>query len=202
MIIIEDRIERNEISKNNIKNKLYILSRDFPFDMPFEIRKEILKWRVVSKSPYSYSYYNITNKTWDDSFDDKFLRVSDHWNFFTRDKIHCETTDKKDYKGDWSIGEFQPKIKKYKIIKSLKKDNNSVSKCIDKLDDVQLKKNILMLEKDEDFVFAMKKVNLGKMKMTKSIITSIFYYRQFFYYDEKNILHIKDRVKNLLTILK
>ena len=38
MIIIEDRIERNEISKNNIKNKLYILSRDFPFEMPFEIR--------------------------------------------------------------------------------------------------------------------------------------------------------------------
>lgn len=86
MIIIEDRIERNEISKNNIKNKLYILSRDFPFDMPFEIRKEILKWRVVSKSPYSYSYYNITNKTWDDSFDDKFLRVSDHWNFFTHQR--------------------------------------------------------------------------------------------------------------------
>ena len=195
--INEKDIEKNELSPNNIKKSLFVLSKDFSYDMPFEIRKEILNWKVVSKSPYSFSFYNITNKSWDDSFEKEFLRVSDHWNFFKQDYIHCRTEDGNNYKGYFSVGKFNPKSKKYKL------DESSISKCIDKMSNSELKINVQNLEKDEDFVFAVKKVLSGKIKEKnlQSCVTYYkTYYRNFFYTDDKNVLHVKEKILKFLTI--
>jgi len=43
--------ERDTFSNNNIKKYLYLLSEEFPNDMPLECRQTILSWKVVSKSP-------------------------------------------------------------------------------------------------------------------------------------------------------
>lgn len=60
-------IERNNYSISNIKNKLDLYSNKlFHISMPLGLRSEILNWIVVSKSPYSYSFYDITNKFWDE----------------------------------------------------------------------------------------------------------------------------------------
>jgi hypothetical protein len=65
--------------------------------LPKSVDYRIVEWMIenwgdiVNKSPYGFSYYNA-EKDWDYT-EDKSLRLSDHWNFYSRatgDKIHCK----------------------------------------------------------------------------------------------------------------
>ena len=112
--IMEGPTERDVSSINNIKKDV---DRMVPASMPTELVSIIKKWKVVSKSPYSYSFYNITNKSWEDDQDKPFLRVADHWNFTTaRDnRIHCKT-DVGTKPNHWTLAERNPKNGVYKVI--------------------------------------------------------------------------------------
>lgn len=59
MILFEETI-RNEKSGNNIKGNLLL---NVPDDMAQGLIDIMKTWKVVSKSPYSYSFYDITNFT-------------------------------------------------------------------------------------------------------------------------------------------
>lgn len=62
--------------------------------LPDEVVDELLSWKKISKSPYSLSFYNDFGIAWD-SKPEGSLRLSDHWNFESRGKVHCKlnTTD-------------------------------------------------------------------------------------------------------------
>ena len=143
MYLIEQDSERDELAANNIKKSLFLLSPLFSDTLCKEARELILKWKVVSKSPYGYSYYDITNKSWEDSQDTPFLRVADHWNFTTRGQTHCRTEDGKNYDGKWVLGEYQPDTKFYKILKVWNKEENTLTDLVNSLSDSELKSEIL-----------------------------------------------------------
>lgn len=55
------------------------------------IINEVLKMtNWISKSPYSYSFYDTTEKTWGYTPEGS-MRFSDHWNFVSRGETHCVT---------------------------------------------------------------------------------------------------------------
>lgn len=83
--------------------------------MPVEAQKERDSWKIVNKSPYSQSYYNSWDIDWDHKPEGS-LRISDHWNFYSKGKDHCVT----DIKGPvwWALGKYDNGI--YKILKQYK----------------------------------------------------------------------------------
>jgi hypothetical protein len=48
--------------------------------MPLDVRKELLKWSTVNRSPYSFSFYNSNDISWSHKPEGS-LRISNHWNF-------------------------------------------------------------------------------------------------------------------------
>lgn len=108
--------ERDKNSPQNIKGKL----KDglFPASMPDEVREIIKKWKVVSKSPYSDSFYDITNKSWGED-PDGFMRVADHWNFETRmddGRVHAKTDKPVQNNKQWALGKYDADKGVYHII--------------------------------------------------------------------------------------
>lgn len=58
--------------------------------MPTEFVNEMNGWAILTKSPYSQSFYNVADKSWDYT-PDKSIRISDHLNFESNGTIHCKT---------------------------------------------------------------------------------------------------------------
>ena len=58
--------------------------RFLPLSTPRGVLDELESWIVVSKSPYSYSLYDITNKGWGPD-PEPHLRIADHWNYTAGD---------------------------------------------------------------------------------------------------------------------
>ena len=54
---------------------------------PKEVLEEINKFDYINKSPYSSTYYNVPEITWDYKPEGS-LRISDHWNFFSHGTKH------------------------------------------------------------------------------------------------------------------
>ena len=79
-----------------------------------EIIKEILSWNVISTSPYSSSYYNAKNITWN-SKPEGSLRLSDHWNFESQGTKHCQLENTDEYTEKLMLCEYHNG--KYRIIK-------------------------------------------------------------------------------------
>jgi hypothetical protein len=79
------------------------------------------------KSPWSHSYYS--DKVDWNSKPDKSYRLSDHWNFYTKGKYHCETTTPVENNTHWSLGQYNAEKSKYEILLSYPKvkDNSSVA---------------------------------------------------------------------------
>lgn len=75
-------------------------------------------WDVIHKSPYSNSFYSSSDVDWGKK-PDKSYRVSDHWNFYTRGKWHCETDKKVPNNTHISIGQYDKEKGQYDIILSL-----------------------------------------------------------------------------------
>ncbi len=84
--------------------------------MPTELAQEIASWKVRSKSPYSNSFYNSKEITWDYK-PDRSLRVSDHWNFWSRGKQHCVTDRPVENGTKWVLAEYHAEDGKYHVLK-------------------------------------------------------------------------------------
>ena len=68
------------------------------------------------KSPYGHSYYSH-EVDWGHKPNNSY-RLSDHWNFISNNKTHCETTTNVNNNTHWSIGKYNSEIGKYEIIVS------------------------------------------------------------------------------------
>jgi hypothetical protein len=82
---------------------------------PNELIQEISKWGVIHKSPHGLSFYNTT-VDWGYKPHNS-LRISDHWNFASHGKLHCQTTTPVPNNTHWAIGRYDENIKKYIILK-------------------------------------------------------------------------------------
>ena len=135
-------------------------------NFPQEIIIEMKKWKHIYKSPFSNSFYNSDEITWDHK-PDKSLRVSDHWNFRTRDgKKHCETLKQVECKNRISIGVFLQQYGKYRILQSIYTPSYK-----NKMDYVE---NVLKSKENIEL-----KTKLKKKKKNRLITCE-------FYFDEKN----------------
>lgn len=112
-----------------ILERHYDMTKDnliLPKDMPVELYELIFSWPDVWESPHSKSYYS-KEKDWNKTLPDT-IRVSDHWNFTSKDKIHCATIQKCPDNSHYSVGIWNKELKKYDIQHSyLKKDKNEES---------------------------------------------------------------------------
>lgn len=86
------------------------------YNLPKEIEDMMMDWEVRYKSPYSDTFYNSTDIGWGHKPDGS-LRVSDHWNFYTRGKYHCQTLQKVVNNLSVCIGQYDKATGKYNIIK-------------------------------------------------------------------------------------
>lgn len=88
-------------------------------DFPEEIIQEMKNWKIIHKSPYSNSFYNTKDISWVHKPDGS-LRVSDHWNFVDKYGVmHCKTDRHVECKHRLTIGRFDAKTGKYRILKSV-----------------------------------------------------------------------------------
>ena len=73
---------------------------------PKEVLKEISKFNYINKSPYSLSYYNVPNVTWDYKPEGS-LRISDHWNFISHGEKHCILEGVEDkVENNWMLAKY------------------------------------------------------------------------------------------------
>jgi hypothetical protein len=82
---------------------------------PAEALLEMSKWVEIRKSPWSDSFYNAA-VGWGHKPDGSY-RISDHWNFKTRGKIHCQTTKPID-DNVWALAQFDASVGMYRILKT------------------------------------------------------------------------------------
>lgn len=73
---------------------------------PKEVLEEIKKFNHINKSPYSLSYYNVPNVTWDYKPEGS-LRISDHWNFISHGEKNCilEGVEEK-VENNWMLAKY------------------------------------------------------------------------------------------------
>lgn len=69
------------------------------------IQQELNQWEYVHQSPYSLSFYNTSQVGWHQKPIGS-LRLSDHWNFVSRNQLHCRTKEplKKEWKQRFLLG--------------------------------------------------------------------------------------------------
>ncbi len=101
-----------------LTNKILTTDELDNYDIPSEIKKIMSTWEVINKSPYSDSFYNTVDVGWDHKPDGSY-RVSDHWNFYTREKWHCETDKKVQNNTHISLGKYNKETGKYEVILTL-----------------------------------------------------------------------------------
>jgi hypothetical protein len=159
-------VERDPLHEDNIKGVLSLMSFKFAHSMPLECRQEILSWPVIVRSPNSYSFYDITNKNWDDDYSDTFLRFSDHWNFenwHDRSRLHCQTESGLEESGQWLLGQFNPESRKYRILKRFDRDKNSLIEIANSINDKEFEDMIINILISNDPRFDVVKFNLKSL---------------------------------------
>lgn len=87
--------------------------------MPDELAEYIARWDIVSKSPYSDSFYNASGITWSHK-PDRSIRVADHWNFSNGGEIHCVTDKPVEDVRTWAVAEYHKEDGKYHVLKTFK----------------------------------------------------------------------------------
>ena len=108
-----------ELERDSTKSQVADLDILYPSSMSNEARRELQKFEVISKSPYSDSFYDITNKSWNDNPIGS-LRLSDHWNFESQGVLH-EITLPPPSLTSWTLARLENDG--YHIIKSWPKLN-------------------------------------------------------------------------------
>ncbi len=99
--------------------------------MPEDLRKKVLL-EINNPSPYnrytSGSFYDCNDKNWDYTPDGS-LRVSDHWNFYSRGSIHCVTDVANEALTDkWTIARYDAKREVYVVLSTFDKDHTALIK--------------------------------------------------------------------------
>lgn len=87
--------------------------------MPDEMAEFIAGWDVISKSPYSDSYYSASGISWDHK-PDRVIRVSDHWNFTHGGDLHCETDVPVEDVRTWAAAEYHKEDGRFHVLKTVK----------------------------------------------------------------------------------
>lgn len=101
--------------KTNILNIGDVMNFFAQKSFPCELILEMSKWDKIIKSPYSDSFYSAV-VNWNFKPDGS-LRISNHWNFESKGKLHCQTTTEiKD--GVWSLGQYDASQERYHILKT------------------------------------------------------------------------------------
>ena len=104
-----------------IRNKeLYLNRVDLDdYHIPEDIKKLMKNWYVITKSPYSESFYSSDQIDWGFKPEGS-LRVSDHWNFTRQNgRIHCVTDKEVINNKDVCIARYEKGI--YRVIACYKK---------------------------------------------------------------------------------
>lgn len=177
MILFEETI-RNEKSGNNIKGKLLL---NVPDDMAQGLIDVMKTWKVVSKSPYSYSFYDITNKSWDDRHHEEFYRIADHWNFVTNysDDVHCKTNKPVQNNKGYHLAKYNPKTGVYDIQKfypyvtnkkTIAHQENNKIESITKIEPFEYKFLSELLEKE----IVLAPTGKQRIKINASLVISLF----------------------------
>jgi hypothetical protein len=104
----------------SVEERTYTTDQLKDFDIPDEIIKEMGSWNIIVKSPYSNTFYNSKEISWGYKPDGSF-RVSDHWNFEVRGNKHCLTESPVKNTTHVSLGQYDRKRGKYKILLTLHK---------------------------------------------------------------------------------
>lgn len=101
-----------------IEERTYSIDKLKDFDIPDEIIDKMKSWEIIIKSPYSNTFYNSKETSWNFKADKSF-RVSDHWNFEANGYKHCLTEEPVKNVTHISLGQYDKKNKKYKILLTL-----------------------------------------------------------------------------------
>lgn len=126
----ETQTEAKPLSKRELKrlkyskvltNKVVTYDELDEYGIPEEIKKEMATWEVINKSPYSNSFYSSLEVGWNSKPNGSY-RVSDHWNFYTREKWHCQTDKKVPNNSHISLAKYDQNIGRYIILMSLPTD--------------------------------------------------------------------------------
>lgn len=106
---------KNSTDPYTLSELINVLGRLDIMTVPITALQEIVTWDRIQKSPFSYSFYN-KEKAWDITHHET-IRISDHWNFFARDKIHCESDPFVDPNTNkWAKGIYNSETGKFKLI--------------------------------------------------------------------------------------
>ena len=82
---------------------------------PIEVNEEIKKFKKINKSPYSQTYYDTSDISWEYKPEGS-LRISDHWNFESHGQKHCILENTDEYIQDnWILAQYREG--KYHILK-------------------------------------------------------------------------------------
>ena len=106
-----------------VEERTYTTENLKDFDIPDDIIKKMDSWKFIIKSPYSNTFYDSKEIGWSYKPDGSF-RVSDHWNFETRGKKHCLTESPVTNTTHVSLGQYDRKSGKYKILMTLPKPSH------------------------------------------------------------------------------
>jgi hypothetical protein len=111
---------------------------------PVEVNEEIKKFKYVHKSPYSQTYYDTDDISWEHKAENS-LRISDHWNFESHGKIHCQLCNTGEYiENEWILAQY--KNGKYHILKNFGEGvDGYIFKSVNK-NEVDLIKNLYEIE--------------------------------------------------------
>lgn len=107
---------------------------------PTEVNEEIKNFKYVHKSPYSQTYYDTDDISWERKAENS-LRISDHWNFESHGKKHCQLYNIDEYiENEWILAQY--KNGKYHVLKSFGKGiDGYVFKSMNK-QEIELIKNL------------------------------------------------------------
>ena len=98
----------SKIFKNKEEEETYFAIKKILDDeyIPQEAKNEILKFKVINQSPYSDSFYNAKDISWD-SKPEGSIRISDHWNFESQGSVHCKLKGINEYTTGWKMAKYK-----------------------------------------------------------------------------------------------
>jgi|GEM_PF-4541668 len=83
--------------------------------IPDELFDIMKRKNIKYKSPYSCSYYNNSDKTWEYTKPNT-IRVANHWNFESQGELHCRIDEQIANKYDWIMAKYDKASKTYKFM--------------------------------------------------------------------------------------
>ena len=98
--------------------------KNLPKDFPVEFIEMMRTWDEIVKSPYGHSYYSEP-VGWGGK-PDKSYRISDHWNFTSKGKVHCATTEECPNNSCWTVAIYNGDLGKYEVIQSIVKSTDEI----------------------------------------------------------------------------